>query len=75
MAGSANITNMVDNVFSVHRNKEREEALLNGQDDNEVINAPPCTVWLVKQRHGKGIETKWGFDFKPETFQYREWLS
>ena len=75
VAGSANITNMVDNVFSVHRNKEREEALLNGQHDNEVINAPPCTVWLVKQRHGKGIETKWGFDFKPETFQYREWLS
>ena len=75
MAGSANITNMVDNVFSVHRNKEREEAILNGQDDHEVINTPPSTVWLVKQRHGKGIETKWGFDFKPETFQYREWLS
>ena len=72
VAGSANITNMVDNVFSVHRNKEREEAILNEDMGNDIVNAPPCTVWLVKQRHGNGMETKWGFGFKPETFQYTE---
>jgi twinkle protein len=72
VAGSGNLTNMVDNVFSVHRNKAREEAILENDMQNEILNAPPCTVWLVKQRHGKGIETKWGFGFKPETFQYTE---
>ena len=29
------------------------------------------SVYLVKQRHGKGIEAKWRFDFHPETFSYR----
>jgi len=72
VAGSGNLTNMADNVFSIHRNKAREEAILNNDLDNDIVSAPPCTVWLVKQRHGKGIETKWGFGFKPETFQYTE---
>ena len=75
VAGSANITNMVDNVFSVHRNKAKEEALLDNDFDNPVCDQPPCTVHLVKQRHGKGLEGRWAFDFKPDTFQYTEWLS
>ena len=72
VAGSANLTNLVDNVISVHRNKKREEETLNGSLDTEIMNQPPCAVHLLKQRHGKGIETKWGFGFKPETFQYTE---
>ena len=75
VAGSANITNMVDNVFSVHRNKAKEEAVLDNDYDNPVCDQPPCTVHLVKQRHGKGLEGRWAFDFKPDTFQYTEWLS
>lgn len=75
VAGSANITNMVDNVFSVHRNKAKEEAMLDNDFDNPVCDQPPCTVHLVKQRHGKGLEGRWAFDFKPDTFQYTEWLS
>ena len=75
VAGSANITNMVDNVFSVHRNKAKEEAVLDNDFDNPVCDQPPCTVHLVKQRHGKGLEGRWAFDFKPDTFQYTEWLS
>ena len=74
VAGSANITNMVDNVFSVHRNKAKEEAILDQDHDNPVCDQPPCTVHLVKQRHGKGLEGRWAFDFKPETFQYTEWM-
>ena len=72
VAGSANLTNLVDNVFSVHRNKEREIEVLNGSLDTEIMNQPPCSVYLLKQRHGRGIETKWGFGFKPETFSYTE---
>ena len=74
VAGSANITNMVDNVFSVHRNKAKEEAELDKDYDNPVCEQPPCTVHLVKQRHGKGLEGRWAFDFKPDTFQYTEWM-
>ena len=72
VAGSANLTNLVDNVISVHRNKKREEEVLNGSLDTEIMNQPPSAVYLLKQRHGRGIETKWGFGFKPETFQYTE---
>ncbi len=72
VAGSANLTNLVDNVISVHRNKKREEEVLNGSLDTEIMNQPPSAVYLLKQRHGRGIETKWGFGFKPETFQYLE---
>ena len=72
VAGSANLTNLVDNVISVHRNKKREEEVLNGSLDTEVMNQPPSAVYLLKQRHGRGLETKWGFGFKPETFQYTE---
>ena len=72
VAGSANLTNLVDNVISVHRNKKREEEVLNGSLDTEIMNQPPSAVYLLKQRHGRGIETKWGFGFKPETFQYSE---
>ena len=72
VAGSANLTNLVDNVISVHRNKKREEEVLNGSLDTEIMNQPPSAVHLLKQRHGRGIETKWGFGFKPETFQYTE---
>ena len=72
VAGSANLTNLVDNVFSIHRNKAREEEVLNGSLDTELMNQPPCSVYLLKQRHGRGIETRWGFGFKPETFTYTE---
>ena len=75
VAGSANITNLCDNVLSVHRNKEREEAERDGDTTNEIMFAPKCSVHLVKQRHGKGVEAKWKFDFHPDTFSYSEWMS
>ncbi len=75
VAGSANITNLVDNVISVHRNKEREDAEREGDTTNEIMFTPKCSVHLVKQRHGKGVEAKWKFDFHPDTFSYSEWLS
>ena len=75
VAGSANITNLVDNVISVHRNKEREEAERKGDTTSDIMFSPKCTVHLVKQRHGKGLEGQWGFDFHPDTFSYSEWMT
>ena len=75
VAGSANITNLVDNVLSVHRNRQREEAEREGDTTNEIMNTAKCSVHLVKQRHGKGVEAKWKFDFHPDTFSYSEWMS
>ena len=75
VAGSANITNLVDNVLSVHRNREREEAIREGDTTNPILNAAKCSVHLVKQRHGKGVEAKWKFDFNPDTFAYSEWMT
>ena len=75
VAGSANITNLVDNVISVHRNREREEAIREGDTTNPILDSAKCSVHLVKQRHGKGLEAKWKFDFNPDTFAYSEWLS
>jgi hypothetical protein len=74
VAGSANITNLVDNVLSVHRNKEREEAFREGDTSNPILDSAKCSVHLVKQRHGKGVEAKWKFDFHPDTFSYSEWM-
>jgi twinkle protein len=72
VAGSANITNLADNSISVHRNKRKELAITNGTADEDQLSSPDCTVYLNKQRHGNGKETKWGFWFDPRTFRYRE---
>jgi|TARA_R110000765_G_scaffold320373_1_gene412369 twinkle protein len=72
VAGSANITNMADNSISVHRNKKKEKELREGADPKELKNLPDCTVYLNKQRHGNGAESRWGFYFDPKTFRYLE---
>ena len=72
VAGSANLTNMADNVLSVHRNKAKEAERANGAMDPDIMQQPDCVVYLNKQRHGNGKEGSWGFSFNPETFQYGE---
>ena len=72
VAGSANITNLADNSFSVHRNKRKEIAVINGEADENVLKEFDCTVYLNKQRHGNGQETRWGIYFDPRTFRYLE---
>jgi len=72
VSGSSDITNLVDNVLSVHRNKKREREMAEGGIDEKVMNSSPCSVYLLKQRHGQGTETKWGFGYLPKTFQYTE---
>jgi twinkle protein len=72
VAGSANITNLVDNVLSVHRNKKREREMAEGGIDEKIMNSSPCSVYLLKQRHGQGTETSWGLGYKPKTLEYTE---
>jgi len=72
VSGSSDITNLVDNVLSVHRNKKRERELAEGGLDEKIMNQAPCSVYLLKQRHGQGTESKWGLGYKPETLEYTE---
>ena len=72
VSGSSDITNLVDNVLSVHRNKKRERELAEGGLDEKIMNSPPCSVYLLKQRHGQGVETKWGFGYVQSTLEYTE---
>jgi twinkle protein len=72
VAGSANITNLADNSISVHRNKKKEIAIRNGEETDDVLSQPDCVVYLNKQRHGNGTETRWGFWFDARTFRYKE---
>ena len=67
--GTGAITDMVDNVLIVWRNKAKEEAARSGDgvDPNEF----DCIVKLEKQRHG-GTEGKYGFWVNQASLQYLE---
>ena len=53
VAGSADITNQVDNVMTVWRNKRKEKAVRSGKAKEEELNAPDCLLICDKQRHGE----------------------
>jgi len=72
VSGSSDITNLVDNVLSVHRNKKREREMAEGGIDEKIMSQAPCSVFLLKQRHGQGTESRWGLGYKPETLEYTE---
>ena len=72
VSGSSDITNLVDNVISIHRNKKREREMAEGGIDEKIMSQAPCSVYLLKQRHGQGTETKWGLGYKPKTMEYSE---
>ena len=50
--GSSAITNLVDNVAIVHRNKKKESEIEKGGDADEMKMIPDSIVKIVKQRHG-----------------------
>lgn len=50
--GSSSITNLVDNVFIVHRNKFKEHKMDQGMGD-EVAKQHDALISVVKQRHGE----------------------
>lgn len=53
VAGSADITNQVDNVMTVWRNKGKEKAIRTNKAKPEDIHKPDCLVICDKQRHGE----------------------
>ena len=67
--GSSAITNLVDNLFVVHRNKAKEEKLRHDPENKDALWEPDCTVSVEKQRHGEW-EGVFGLYFHPASQQY-----
>lgn len=65
--GSGSITDQVDNVFTVWRNKRKESDRQNGQCDE---SKPDAMLVCDKQRHGEW-EGRVGLWFSPEAQSYR----
>lgn len=67
--GASEITDQVDNVFLVWRNKRKEDALAKTPGDTEVAKLPDALLTCVKQRHGEweGRITLW---FHRDSFQF-----
>ncbi len=72
--GTGAITDMVDNVFTVWRNKPKERALQEGQRDKvhkKEFDAPDGLIVCSKQRNGEW-EGKIGLWFEPASLQFLE---
>ena len=69
VSGSANITNLVDNVFIVHRTN-KDKRLKDGDITVEEHKELPSTwVSCVKQRHYEW-EGEWSFWFDPDALRF-----
>lgn len=49
--GASEITDLVDNVFIIHRNKSKEARISRGEDVDP--ESPDCVLKVAKQRHGE----------------------
>lgn len=70
--GTGAITDMVDNVFTVWRNKPKEKALQENKGvKQKSADAPDCVIACCKQRNGEweGNIPLW---FEPASLQYTE---
>ena len=77
--GSSSITDLVDNVFIIWRNKIRERAIqaMNSgeqpdQKEQAYVSMPGAILLLDKQRNGEGWEGKVGLYFDQQSNQYKE---
>lgn len=70
--GSGAITDLVENVFIVWRNKAKEESLCGGPESEMTgPDAPDALLILTKQRNGEK-EGRYGFWFDHSSMQYLE---
>lgn len=72
--GSGGITDLVDTVFTVWRNKPKE-ALIRGAKGNptpDVLEKPDCIIACHKQRNGDS-EPAYLLNFEAETYRYSDW--
>lgn len=67
--GTGAITDMVDNVFLVWRNKAKELKIKSGSANEEILNKPDQIVSCVKQRD-TGVEPMVYLGFHPQSCQY-----
>lgn len=67
--GSGAITDLVDNLFIVWRNKPKESAMRAGEDFDP--NEPDALLLLEKQRNGEA-ENRYRLFFDNNSFQYME---
>jgi len=67
--GASEITDLVDNVFTLWRNKGKEEAVRCNVADEKELDMPDAIITCSKQRHGEweGRVSLW---FHPDSFQY-----
>lgn len=64
--GSGAITDMADNVFTVWRNKKKEDQVARGEEPDDK---PDAVLICDKQRHGEW-EGKIPLDFHPKSYQF-----
>lgn len=69
--GSGAITDLVDNVITVWRNKKKERAVQEGMTYD--VKAPDSVLICDKQRNGEW-EGKIGLYFDPRATKYNEWV-
>lgn len=76
IAGSAGIANIADNIYTVWRNKGKEEAFWKSKKEHTVLpesfyEAPDAIVECVKSRDmGSDVERQYYFWFDKESLQY-----
>jgi len=67
--GAGEITDMADNVFTIWRNKKKEEKVAAMKATQDEADAPDCVMRCDKQRNGEW-EGKIGLWFIPRALQY-----
>lgn len=65
--GAGEITDLVDNVVIIHRNKDKESKIQDGRPFDKLD--PDTRMIVAKQRHA-GIESKFALYFHPDSQQF-----
>lgn len=71
--GSGGITDLVDSVFTIWRNKPKEKRVREnrGEDTHETAGQPDAILTCHKQRNGDAEPTVWLW-FDPSSFRYHD---
>jgi len=69
--GSGSITDQVDNVMTVWRNKRKEQAVVSNKADEKILNEPDTLIICDKQRNGEW-EGKIGLWFNQASMRFLE---
>lgn len=70
--GASEITDLADNVWTVWRNKPKEDEAGKESPDPAKLAAPDALFQCTKQRHGDGWEGKIGLDYDPASMSFVE---